>query len=250
MSLNGHKSSTIVSYISGISYYLKLNGWVDVTEVFIVRKMLKGLQRSRPSKDTRAPITIDLLKAFPVALRNVATSDYEALLFSTAFVVVFFGFLRVGEVAVAQKNAESKFVIQRSDVTFKENEALVTIKHSKTDQQGKSVTLIFSPSISKEICPVSLLKQYLQKRPSVDGPLFCHFNCAPITRYQVSSLLSRCMGFLGLQSAVIRPHSFRIGACSMAISQRIPESVVREMGRWSDHSTAFQRYIRLDKILA
>ena len=49
MSLNGHKSLTIVSYISGISYYLKLNGWVDVTEVFIVRKMLKGLQRSRPS---------------------------------------------------------------------------------------------------------------------------------------------------------------------------------------------------------
>ena len=178
MSLNGHKSSTIVSYISGISYYLKLNGWVDVTEVFIVLKMLKGLQRSRPSKDIRAPITIDLLKAFPVA-------DYEALLFSTAFVVMFFGFLRVGEVAVAQKNAESKFVIQRSDVTFKDNEALVTIKHSKTDQQGKSVTLIFSSSISKEICPVSLLKQYLQKRPSVDGPLFCHFNCAPITRYQV-----------------------------------------------------------------
>ena len=92
MSLNGHKSSTIVSYISGISYYLKLNGWVDVTEVFIVRKMLKGLQRSRPSKDIKAPVTIDLLKAFPVALRNVATSDYEALLFSTAFVVMFFRF--------------------------------------------------------------------------------------------------------------------------------------------------------------
>ena len=103
ISLNGHKSSTIVSYISGVSYYLKLNGWVAVTEVFTVRKMLKGLQRSRPSKDIRAPVTIDLLKAFPVALRNVATSDYEALLFSTAFVVMFFGFLRVGEVAVAQK---------------------------------------------------------------------------------------------------------------------------------------------------
>ena len=99
MSLNGHKSSTIVSYISGISYYLKLNGWVDVIEVFIVRKMLKG----RPSKDIRAPVTIDLLKAFPVALRNVATSDYEALLFSTAFIVMFFGFLSVGEVSVAQK---------------------------------------------------------------------------------------------------------------------------------------------------
>ena len=103
ISLNGHKSSTIVTYISGVSYYLKLNGWVDVTEVFIVRKMLKGFAKLFTSKDIRAPLMIDLLKAFPVALRNVATSDYEALLFSTAFVVMFFGFLRVGEVAVAQK---------------------------------------------------------------------------------------------------------------------------------------------------
>ena len=231
MSLNGYKPSTIVSYISGISYYLKLNGWVYVTEVFIVWKMLKDLQRSRPSKDIRAPVTIDLLKAFPVALRNVATSDYEAFLFSTALFWMCFGFLRVGEVAVAQKNAESKFVIQRSDVTFKDNEVLVTIKHSKTDQQVRSVTLIFSLSISKEIFPVSLLKQYLHKRLSVDGPLFCHFNGAPNTRYQVSSLLSRCMGFLGSQLAVIRSHSFRMGACVMAISQCLPESVVREMVR-------------------
>ena len=44
--------------------------------------MLKGLQRSRPSKDIRAPVMTDLLRAFPVALRIVATSDYETLLFS------------------------------------------------------------------------------------------------------------------------------------------------------------------------
>ena len=104
--------------------------------------------------------------------------------------------------------------------------------------------------MSTEICPVSLLKQYLMKRPSLSGALFCHFNGDPIPRFQVSSLLNRCLRFLGLQSSVIRPHSFRIGACSMAISQHIPEAIVQEMGRWSQHSTAFQCYIRLDKIAA
>ena len=68
MSLKGYKPSTVVSYIAGISYHLKLNGLADFTEVFIVRKMLKGLQRSQPSKDIRAPVTIDMLKAFPPAL--------------------------------------------------------------------------------------------------------------------------------------------------------------------------------------
>ena len=250
MSLKGYKPSTVVSYIAGISYHFKLNGLADFTEVFIVRKMLKGLQRSQPSKDIRAPVTIDMLKAFPRALRNVATSDYEALLFLTAFVVMFFGFLRVGEIAIKKKNEDSMLVIQKSDVSIINNEAFVNLRFSKTDQQGKGVTLIFSPSMSTEICPVSLLKQYLMKRPSLSGALFCHFNGDPITRFQVSSLLNRCLRFLGLQSAVIRPHSFRIGACSMAISQHIPEAVVREMGRWSQHSTAFQRYIRLDKIVA
>ena len=65
MSLKGYKPSTVVSYIAGISYNLKLNGLADFYEVFIVRKMLKGLQRSQPSKDIRAPVTIDMLKAFP-----------------------------------------------------------------------------------------------------------------------------------------------------------------------------------------
>ena len=250
MSLNSYKPSTVISYIAGISYYLKLNGLVDVTEVFIVRKMLKGFQRSMPSKDIRAPVTIDMLKAFPHALRNVATSDYEALLFSAAFVVMFFGFLRVGEIAIKTKNEDSSFIIQKTDVSIVKNEAFVKLRYSKTDQQGKSVTLVFSPSKSTEICPVLLLKQYLRKRPAVGGALFCHFNGNPITRFEVSSLLSKCLEFLGLQSAVIKPHSFRIGACSMAISQRIPEAAVREMGRWSEHSSAFQRYIRLDKIVA
>ena len=65
--------------------------------------MLKGLQRSQPSKDIRSPVTIDMLKAFPRALRNVATSDYEALLFLAAFVVMFFGFFRVGVIAIKKK---------------------------------------------------------------------------------------------------------------------------------------------------
>ena len=90
MSLKGYKPSTVVAYIAGISYYLNLNGLSDVNEVFIVRNMFKGLQRSQPSKDIRSPVTIDMLKAILRALRNVATSDYEALLFSAAFVVMFF----------------------------------------------------------------------------------------------------------------------------------------------------------------
>ena len=106
------------------------------------------------------------------------------------------------------------------------------------------------PLFSRPACQQKLLKQYLMILTSLSGALFCHFNGDPIPRFQVSSLLNRCLRFFGLQSSVIRPHSFRIGECSMAISQHIPEAIVPEMGRWSQHSTAFQCYIRLDKIAA
>ncbi|MCG7867878.1 MAG: tyrosine-type recombinase/integrase [Candidatus Thiodiazotropha taylori] len=249
LSINGYKHSTVSSYISGLSFYLKLNGMVDVTSAFIVRKLLKGMRKDRPSRDIRAPVTLDMLKAFPLALQSVASSDYEALLFSTAFVIMFFGFLRVGEIAITNKEGDVSKVIQVSDVCFKGLEVHVTLRYSKTDQQGRSVTLVFTPSMSKSICPVSLLSQYISKRPRVHGPLFCHFNGTPLTRFQVSSVLSNCLRFLGV-TACVRSHSFRIGACTLAISQKIPESDVRQMGRWSEDSSAFKRYIRLDKISA
>ncbi|MBV2113347.1 MAG: hypothetical protein KUF82_20540 [Candidatus Thiodiazotropha sp. (ex Ctena orbiculata)] len=111
LSINGYKHSTVASYVSGLSFYLKLNGMVDVTSAFIVRKLLKGMQKDRPSRDIRAPVTLDMLKAFPRALQSVASSDYEALLFSTAFVIMFFGFLRVGEIAISHKGSDVSKVI-------------------------------------------------------------------------------------------------------------------------------------------
>lgn len=244
LSISGYKHATVSSYISGLAFYLKLNGKFDVTSAFIVRKMLKGLQKDHHSKDVRAPVTIDMLKVFPVALQSVASSDYEALLFSTAFVVMFFGFLRVGEIAIEKTGGDASKVIQVSDVCFKEREVHVILRYSKTDQHGRAVTLVFTPSLSKGICPVALLSQYIRKRPSIKGPLFCHFSGAPLTRFQVSAVLARCLRFLGVTNC-IRSHSFRIGACTLAISQNIPESDVRQMGRWSAESTAFKRYIRL-----
>ena len=92
LSTQGYKSSTARSYVAGISFYIRINNWPDPSESFVVRKMLKGFQRISPVKDTRAPVTLEMLLSFPLSLKNVTSSSYEALLFSTAFSVAFFGF--------------------------------------------------------------------------------------------------------------------------------------------------------------
>lgn len=42
MSARGLGESTAKTYLSGISYYLKLYNYTDVTQNFIVRKLLSG----------------------------------------------------------------------------------------------------------------------------------------------------------------------------------------------------------------
>lgn len=60
LSCNGYSFSTASSYVSGIAFQLKINGFSDVTDSFVIRKMLKGFHKARPTRDTRAPVTIDM----------------------------------------------------------------------------------------------------------------------------------------------------------------------------------------------
>jgi hypothetical protein len=56
--------------------------------------MLEGLRRSNKKKDTRLPISKELLSNLITVLPSVCASDYEAAHFSAAFSVALFGCLR------------------------------------------------------------------------------------------------------------------------------------------------------------
>ena len=92
---------------------------------------------------------------------------------------------------------------------------MLNIRFSETDQNGRSVSLIFTSCQYQQICPVALLYRYIQQRPYIDGTLFCHLNGQPLTRFQFSSVLAKVIKSLGIKQ-VVRPHSFRIGATTLA----------------------------------
>ena len=222
---------------------------IDNTQSFLIKKLLCGMRRVRSKKDVRIPITIQMLQQFPSALRNVAYSNYESTLFSTAFVCSFFGFLRVGEIAVDAKHSDITRVLQIDDVKFSESECFLTIRFSKTDQYGASVTLTLSKSCYQEICPYKLLRRYISLRPSKGGPLFCHLDGEPMTKYQFRYMLRKCLIFLNIDSNNIKSHSFRIGAATTASQLNIPDEMIMQMGRWSPRSNNYKKYIRLEKII-
>jgi hypothetical protein len=66
----GYSPSTIKAYLSGISYYIKSNVLEDVTQSFIIQKMMRGMFRLEKRHDCRKPITLKILIKLTVALNK------------------------------------------------------------------------------------------------------------------------------------------------------------------------------------
>ena len=69
--------------------------------------------------------------------------------------------MRVGELVVHSKDSVTSRVVQLSDVILSGSEAMLNIRFPKTNQNGRSVSLIFTSCQDQQICPVALLYKYI-----------------------------------------------------------------------------------------
>lgn len=251
LSTQGLAASTIFANLSAIAFVHKINGWLDPTDSFIIRKMREGTKRLNPSSDFRRPITFSILKLLIGALPSLCKSSYEVSLFRAAFSLAFFGFLRVGEFTCASKNSDPSRIIALGDVSFQgcnQSQLVVIIRYSKTDQVGRSTSITIDSFRDPTMCPVSSMHSFLDARPLVQGPAFLHFGRDPLTRFQFSHMLKKGLEMVGLPSRDFSPHSFRIGAATSAAMCGASDDLIQAMGRWK--STAFQSYIRPSRLIS
>ena len=115
-----------MTYISGLSFYHLLNNWYDPSELFVVKKLLEGCQRSRSRVDNRAPITPQILHSICLSLQFICYNDYEAILFKAAYLLAYFGLIRVSEL-VHSTWQHSGRALQFHDIKFEENKGPVII---------------------------------------------------------------------------------------------------------------------------
>lgn len=241
-SLNNRAPRTVKLYVSGIGFHCKLKNVEDVTQKFIVRKLLNGLERSVSMKDSRLPVTLDLLHKILSVLPVICLSKYEEIMFKALFTTAFFGFMRVSEPVASNKNSISEHVLLTQNIAVDSGFLRVFISSSKTDQQGKGVSLNI-PVVKGQCCPVTAVQQFMRIRPPYSGPFFCHFSGQPVTRYQFSAVLKKALSSLGIGNLNIRSHSFRIGAATEAALAGLPDKEIRILGRWQ--SSTFKSYIRI-----
>lgn len=129
------------TYMSSIAFHLKINNLPDTTKTFIIQKFLVGLSRKQPFVDVRRPITLELLHRIIQVLQSTCKSSYESTLFTSAYLLAYFGFLRVGELAITSDASQDR-VLQFSAVSFANSSIQLFFKFSKTDQDGKGATIV------------------------------------------------------------------------------------------------------------
>ena len=113
----GYGPSSIPTTLSAISYIHKIHEVADPTASFVIRKLLQGAAKLRPSVYSRAPITQSILYLLVRSAPNVTDCYYRNALISAMHLFAFHVFLRIGEIVVSSANQKNT-VLQVHQVTI------------------------------------------------------------------------------------------------------------------------------------
>lgn len=138
--------------MSGIACHPKLKNVSDFTKSFIIQKILEGLPITQPSVDIHHIRTFTQNNS---GTPNICKSIYESTWFTSAYLLAYFVFLRIGELAITSDASQDK-VLQLSVVSFANNIIQLLLKFSKTDQDGKGATIVIPIDIESLILQQAL----------------------------------------------------------------------------------------------
>jgi hypothetical protein len=85
----GKSPNTISTYLAALSYYLKFKGKPDITNNFIINKLVNGDKRLAAGPDIRRPITVTVLGHLLQALAHVTKAYYQRIMFDAMFLLAF-----------------------------------------------------------------------------------------------------------------------------------------------------------------
>lgn len=239
LQLGGFTHSTILSHVSALKFYCKINGVDNALEDIVVKSTLRGVANIEASSgkaclEQRGGCTVAQLKEL-VRMASGTMDRYEGNLVAAMFTVAFFGFLRVSEYS----RTASAHSIQFAGCKRDGDGFVIWVSSSKTSRRPEQLRL--SAYGDSDICPVRCLSRYLMMRPgSTESQLFVDSAGSAVSSYFVASRLRTLCAAAGLTG--LTSHSFRIGGASWAAGQGWSDAAIRAHGRWS--SDAFMQYVR------
>ena len=247
------KYSTIKLYLYGVKHQcarLKLANPLlnsNGTQLDRLQTILRGIKKLQgtPTKP-RLPITFDVLSKLSAAFQQgtfYSSTDHTT---DAACTIAFFGFLRCGEFTCDTSLFDTSRHLCISDALLSAdcNKLSLNLKASKTDPFRHGVTIHLFRT-HQQVCPVASIIRMLSARHlngcKPQDQLFLVGN-SPLTRQVFITNVRNTLSKLGFNQNGYSGHSFRIGAATTAAKTRIPDHLIKVLGRWQ--SDSYCRYIR------
>ena len=239
----GLAPSSIVSTVSAVSYFHKVNGFPDPSNAFLVTKLLAGARNVGAVPDVRLPVTLHILSRLVVAMPTVFSSHYKCLMLRAMMVLAFKAYLRVGEM-VPRSRCMVRGCLSLGDVLLSGDLIAISFRRFKhSAQQGPLSLQVTGEGIpGTELYPARILREFLSVRGVVPAPLFAYPDGLPMLRFEFDASLKQLLRFCGYDTNAFKGHSFRIGAATAAASRGDSDAQIRAAGRWT--SDALKKYIR------
>lgn len=232
----GRSHSTLQRRISAISQAHQAARQENPTRSADVKVLMAGIRRTHGTAQVgKAPAVIEDVRLMVRALPSSLLGDRDRALLLVGFAGAFRRSELVG--------------LDVADVNLTRDGAIVTLRRSKTDQEGQGRKVGIPYGSRPDTCPVRALERWLEVSGLSEGPLF-----RPITRHghmqperlsdkAVALVVKRYAEAAGLDPAKYAGHSLRAGlATSAAAAGASERAIMAQTGHRSVNMV--RRYIR------
>jgi integrase len=236
-------SGTITRRLTSITKAHQAAGYGDspaTTRHAIVGETLKGIRRTLgTAQKGKDPI-------LTAAIRKIIKHCPDSLLGYRDKALMLTGF------AGAFRRSElAEFQI--TDLKFTEDGAVLTVRWSKTDQEGAGREVGLPWGSHPDTCPVRALRHWLEKAKISDGPLFRGVNRhgrvseSALNKDSIGTIVKRALLRAGFSVGQFAAHSLRSGHVTQASMNGVSEYVImRQTGHKS--TATLRKYIRMGEI--
>jgi integrase len=209
---------------------------VDPTKDPEVERTLRGIRRVKGiAPNGKAPILTPLLRQMVAALPD----DLSGLRDKAILLIGFAGAFRRSEIVGLQFRD-----VQSSDIGL-----IITLRRSKTDQEGASFTKGIPIGTSDATCPKCALETWLQLAGITTGPIFRpvdrwgHVGDRALSSLGVARTVKRALTALEVDTEDYSGHSLRAGLVTAAAMAGLSERVIMQQ-TGHKNTEMLRRYIR------
>jgi len=230
------KASTLQRRITAISQAHQAAGFDSPTATAIVRTVWRGIRRTvGTAYSQKSPATVEVVRSMVAGLPPTVAGIRDRA-------VILLGF------AGAFRRSEL-VALDVEDLSFGPEGVTVTIRRSKTDQEGEGRKVGIPFGKKMQTCPVRALTAWMKEAGITTGPIFRavtqrgNIAAGRLTDRAVALIVKKAAEEVGFDPSTFAGHSLRAGLATSAAACGVAErDIMAQTGHTSEKMV--RRYIR------